>query len=193
MNNNATIWLEDARNGTSLQELIERFSWEVEKDMGYLPMWLTYADRWADIKQLQKHKNPLIAKRAKTEWFWHNELARSQALDDQRKTAYTGILKEISRLLDKVWWIADIHYPHESNNVPESNCCITGDGMGLAYFIFDGDQSDTIVQVVKVVDPKLVSVFEPRGIYQGGTTTLSELRDALLSFRFRENRKCGLE
>lgn len=190
----ADAWMEDARNGAPLDDLFRRFPVEVDSELKYFPEWLTFVDRWADVRRLQNHENSDIATTAKSEWRIHLFLMRASAEDDQRIAALTGVVKEISDILGGIKaWIATIHYPWRSTNVPESNCCLMGDGCGMAYFTFDGDAADTVVQVVKVAAEDMARVFESFGIYQGSATTLGELRNAVLAFRFRQNRKQGME
>lgn len=178
-----------AKQGESLDRLLSIFP----DDPKQIAEWLSYADRWSDIRQLQTHSDQQIAEGAKTEWFWHEQKIKDTAATDQRKAGYKGAIREISKICDRIWWIADILYPWESNNCPGSNCCLTGDGMGMAYFHVSGDQPDSEVEVLKVNDEKLLAVFERCRIYVGGKTTLASIRDAMRNFQFQTNHKVGKE
>lgn len=186
--NPVSRWITDAKNGESLESLIARFPIEVGDDIDQLPFYLgVTADRWADVKRLCNHHNPEIAENAQLEIRLHEDSVHHRAINDQRRAALPGAFQDIDRILQQIWWIAEIYYPWKSINYPQSNCCIMGDGFGMAYFKVDGSQPESPIALIKCNDGELNAVLSQHGIVPNWETRLSQLIPALEEFKERVN------
>jgi hypothetical protein len=147
--------------------------------------------RFKDIKQFltdPKYKKYAVA--AKTEWDCYITGLRLRQHEEQKYEALPEVLKAIQNTLYGIWWIARISYPHESPHY-ESNCVITGDGMGLGYFTIDGEPSqfndDTEITVVKIKDETMERCLLRNEVPISGKTTIKELHKALISYKLTIN------
>jgi len=82
-------------------------------------------------------------------------------------------LKEIAR---QVWWICEIHYPHQCYHNDEADFLISGDGMGLFYGKM---QENGDLLVLEIPDRKWGLIFEQHGVWKDATVSLEKLADAL--------------
>ena len=163
-----------------------------KQDPGDVVFAFVWADRWTDVKRLLD--DPLYGERARMEWDFHEMMVCQRARDDQRVAKMLDDHPELRTLYEtckQVWCICDMFYPHISIYVEVEHqlLCITGDGLGLAYFDVETLKNGGKLTLVKNNDDKLGIVFERVGIEQDVATTLTKLEVAMAVFRRKTNEK----
>ena len=139
--------------GFSLAEVIEHASMpyrdEPNQEEG-LVMAIVYADRWADLRVLQKHEK--YGKEATEEYNIHQSLKKMRLDWHKKIAAYPEILKKWHRVLRRTMRIPpyscgnyDVSYPccaAQRAGLGDNYVAVTGDGMFLFMFevvSLDGD------------------------------------------------------
>jgi hypothetical protein len=108
-------------------------------------------------------------------------------MNDTEHKPLPGIFEEISQDLNRIrHWIPSVIYPHESRAVPNSNCVITGDGLGMAYFNAVTPGPRSWIKVVRLVDPKIKAFFALYGTKDGDTIPGDKLCKIIEAFVFEE-------
>ena len=148
-----------------------------------LPMYLSFAKRYNDLKALFDH--PEYSNKAKKEWNLYVMMVSNKAKDDQREAK---MLHDYPQLRKSNDYCKSIHlgcllFPHKSVNEKYSNMVVIVEGMGIAYFIFDGDT----ITLTKCLDRKLNPCLEEFNIVPWEQVSLESFENAMKIFAQKEN------
>ncbi len=179
-----------AETNISLADFLAQVDGEKPNDVAFA---LVCADRIADLRTLKTH--PVYGEAATFESDFKDMISCGKSLDDQRIAQMLDeypMLRPLHETCLSIWWMCNIHYPHVSYNFDIPNLlCITGDGMGLAYFEVETLNGGGKLTLRELPDHKLEVVFLRAGIAMNMPTNLMALELAMSVFRRGVNGKAG--
>ncbi len=167
-------WLEAHENGCTLKEFCKALT---DDEKNELISYLRECSRWGDIKSLMN--DPIHGEEATLQFNHQQRWTAHEAQRQQQIAALPEIFQEITMEFRKIWWIADVHYPYKSEHVPESNMCLTGDGMGLCYFKVDSENN---IELIVCHDEDLFGVLARNGIIEGEKTDAQKFLTAIKTY-----------
>jgi len=167
-------WVLAHEAGCNLDEFKAALTDEERVD---LVSFMKHCNRWADIQSLMD--DPVYGEEATLQYNNQLEWVAYQAKRQQEIAALPEIFQQITMEFRRIWWIADVHYPYRSEHVPDSNMCLTSDGMGLAYLRVLAEDD---IELVVCDDPDLLGVLKRHGIVPDKKTNAPILLRAVQTF-----------